>query len=311
MKNKIIVITTLLAGMFILNSCLKDDNDYWKDDVKGKQYITFLKPGFTANSLLPVADPVEVKFMVNIASDKLPKTDNVFTFALDNAAISAYDSTLKKAAIEAKDTLDDGTLNWKNYKPWPSVKLLDETLTIPAGSRVGFVRLLVDRADTVKLLGNYMTAITITSSPANVPIANNMKTILCAFPIANKYEGDYASEGFRDHPVNGIEPFKYAKIHFSTVNANTVQKDRCGNYGGYLCNITITTNVIVVNGVDCYKCNVLCVPGSGGDPGATQGMYNDYNGDVMNYYNPVTKVFELYYWYGSPARKLRETNSKL
>lgn len=321
MKNKIILLSTLLAGLFILNSCLKDEADYWKDDVAGKMYATIITPRMQYQSLLPVASDVTISFMVNIASDALPTKDISVTFALDNAVISAYDSTLKASAVELNDTFPTGLLHgkprWKDYKPFPSVVLLTPTIIIPAGSRTGIVSFKVSRADTIKLtdsenrLGNYMTAITMTA--CDIPIAANMKTIKYAFPLANEYEAEYLSEGFRNHPTNGIEPFKYAKILFTTVNGNTVHKDRCGNYGGYELDIIVTANTIVVNGVTCFKCNVALTPGSGGDPAAGGwGQTDTFEGDPMNYYNPVTKVFELYYYYNSGApRRLRETNSRI
>jgi len=311
MKNKINVILILLAGMFILNSCLKDDeHDYWKDSVDGKMYATIAKPGFQSQSLLPIPDEVPVKFLVNIATDKLPTRDITLTLDFDNLAISAYDSTLKAAAIANGDTTATGELIWKDYKPWPSVQLITPTITIPAGSRNAYAEIRVARADTVKLTGNYMTALTITDADG-VPIAANMKTVLWAFPLANEYEGDYSSEGFRDHPTAGIQPFLFAKVKFSTVNATTVHKAQVGNYAGYGLDITVTTDPITVNGAPCWKCT-LKVTKETDDPGTDWGAYETFEGQPTNYYNPATSTFDLYYWYsGAAPRKLREINTKL
>ncbi len=310
MKNKILLILFSVINLFVISSCLKDDiGEDWTDDLSGKTYATISEPGFRAKSLLPVADDVIVSFLVNIASDQPPTSDVTLTFILDNEAISAYDSTLKQAAIIAKDTTDDGKLKWKNFKPFPSVQLLDPSITIPAGSRNAYVRVKVSRADTVQLTGNYMAAITLITASGGIPIASNMKTVLFGLPLANQYEGDYLSEGFRDHPVNGIEPFKYPKLGFSTVNANTVHKAQVGNYSGYGLDITITDQTMVVSGVTVNKC-VLQITGLS-DP-TDMGVYDTYKGAPMNYYNPITKVFELYYFYNKAApRKLRETNSKI
>lgn len=307
MKNRIIVIITFLSGIFLLNSCLKDDADYWKDDVAGKTYATIAKPGLQTQSLLPVADDVIVSFLVNVATDALPTTATTITLAFDNAAISAYDSTLKAAAIANFDTLDNGKPDYKNYIPFPSASILTPSITIPAGSRNAYAQIKVARADTIRLEAFYMLAVTITSS--SVPVASNMKTVLYAFPIANEYEGNYLSEGFRNHPSFGIEPFSYAKIPFSTVNATTVYKDQTGNYGGYGLNMIVTDRVINVGGVDCFEVE-LSITGMA-DP-TDYGVYNDFEGEPINYYNPVTKVFELYYYYSKAApRKIRETNSRL
>ena len=309
MKNKIIIISTLLAGLFFLSSCLKDDADYWKDDVAGKMYATIEFPGFQAKSLLPVPDEVSVKFLVNIASDAKPSTATTLELAFDNDAISAYDSTLKQKAIENGDTTDTGELIWKDYKPFPGAVLSTPTITIPAGSRNAWVEFKVSRADTVKLDGNYMVAVSLISASGNMPIAANMKTILVGLPIANQYEGEYASEGFRNHPTAGMQPFKYAKLKFVTINANTVRKDRTANYTGYTLDIVVKDETMVVAGVTVNKCDLIIR--EGGLP-IDIIMYSDYNGEPMNYYNPITKVFELYYGYNTSApRKCRETNSRI
>lgn len=290
-----------------MNSCLKDDADYWKDDVAGKMYATIAKPGLQTQSLLPVADSVIISFLVNVATDAVPSTATTFTLAFDNAAITAYTATLRAAAIANNDTLDNGELDYKHYVPFPSAELLTPTITIPAGSRNAYAKMKVARADTIQLDGAYMLAVTITS--ASIPIAANMKTVLYAFPIANQYEGDYLSEGFRDHPTAGIEPYKYAKLPFSTVNATTVHKTQVGNYGGYELDITVTDRVIVVAGVNCFEVD-LVITGMA-DP-TDMGTYTTFEGEPMNYYNPITRVFELYYFYNKAApRKLRETDSRL
>jgi len=316
MKNiriRLILIFTLLTGTLFLNSCLKDDvGEYWKDDLKGKMYATFLNPGVQSKSLLPLPDDVIISFDINIATDALPGSATTIKFKLDNDTIASYVAKTLATAKANKDTLDDGSYNYKDYKPFPSVQLLDPEITIPAGSRVGVVRIKVARADTVKMSGNYMVGLTITEAPAGVVIARNMKSILLALPIANQYEADYLSEGIRNHPVNGIEPFKYPKIHFSTINANTVRKDRTGNYTGYVLDITVSTETMVVKGVTVNKCTLVARDATTKVP-IEMGVYDiDEDGNAMNYYNPITKVFELYYFYNKAApRKIRETNSRL
>jgi len=307
MKNKIIVIITFLAGIVSLNSCLKDDADYWKDDVAGKVYATIAKPGLQTQSLLPIPDEVKISFLVNIASDELLTTTNTITLAFDNAAIDAYNVKLRDAAIANNDTLDNGEPDYKHYVPFPSASLTNSTITIPAGARNAYAEIKVANADTIRLDGNYMLAVTIIDATA--PIAANMKTVLYAFPLANEYEGDYLSEGSRDHPTAGFETFSYAKLTFTTVNATTVRKGQTGNYTGYQLDITVTDRVIVVGGVDCFEVDLAIIGMA--DPN-DMGMYTSYEGEPMNYYNPITRVFELYYYYSVAApRKIRETNSRL
>lgn len=312
MKRNIIYFAVLLASVIFLNSCLKDDEfDNWKEDVKGKMYITIASPGLNTQSVLPNPDPVTIDILINFASDKVPSQDYTVNLALDDAAIAVYDSTLKADAIAANDTLDDGSLNWKDYKPYPSIVLNTPTVTIKKGVRVAYAQVTIDRADTIKIDGNYMFAITITDMSGGITIAQNMKTALYALPVANEWEGDYNSVGYRDHPTAGIQPFNFPKQHFATVNTNTVWEDKCGNYGGYGTQVEITDQVIVVKGQNCYKCNITLVD-NGDDPGTDWGQTNVLDGEPMNYYNPATKTFELYFWYNSGApRIIRETDIRL
>lgn len=309
MKNKITIITSLIAGLLILSSCLKDSADYWSEDVAGKSYATIAFPGLQTKSLLLIPDKVTVEFLVNIATDELPTSDITVDLAFDDAAITEYNAINKAKAIANKDTTPTGAPNYKHFKPYPSRVLETPQVVIKAGTRNVLARMSVDRADTLSLTGNYMNAVSIVSVSGGIPIGGNMKTVLYAFPIANEWEGEYLSEGHRLHPSLGFEPFNYPKLVFSTVNSNTVHKDQVGNYGGYGLDITITTNTVVVGGVTVFKCD-LQITGMA-DPGDMI-IYPDFEGATMNYYNPVTKVFELYYAYNKAApRKLRETNSRL
>ena len=68
MKNKVIMSLSFLAGIILLNSCLKDDmGEYWKDDLAGKMYATIAFPGIQTKSLLPIPDEVTISFLVNIS----------------------------------------------------------------------------------------------------------------------------------------------------------------------------------------------------------------------------------------------------
>lgn len=321
MKNKIIIISTLLAGLFILNSCLKDDHDFWKDDVAGKMYATVFSPGFHSNSVQPVPDEVTFNFMVNIATDALPKTDVTLNLAFDNAAISAYDSTLRATAIANHDTLDDGTLNWKNYKPFPSAELLTTSVTIPAGTRTGNASFKVARADTVQLAGSYMLAVSITSvTPATVLMTKNMNTYLLALPIANQYEGKYTNDGFFKHPTAASSRALTADKDLLTVNKNTCELGLAdladAATGQYYIRITVEDATIVVAGKTVNKVTIVNV-----NPAAPLVLEQINVGDdlitfdqgvTFNYYDPSAKKFVLRYHYNNGAawREIEEILTK-
>lgn len=330
MKNKIIVISTLLAGLFILNSCLKDDADYWKDGVAGKMYATIFSPGFHSGSVQPIPDEVTFSFMVNIASDAVPNTDVILNFAFDNAAISAYDSTLKAAAydstamaaaIAAGDTTDDGEPIWKNYKPFPSAVIIDPVVTIPAGSRTGTVTFKVARADTVQLAGNYMLAVTITSaSPANVMLTSNMSTYLLALPIANQYEGVYTNDGYFKHPTAASSRALDKDKELLTVNKNTCELGLADladpATGQYYIRVTVEDATIVVGGKTVNKVTIVNVNPAGPTVLAQLDTSDDLmtfdQGVTFNYYDPSSKKFVLRYHYNNGAawREIQEVLTK-
>jgi hypothetical protein len=296
MKNKIIVIFTLLAGLFILNSCLKDDHDYWKEDVAGKMYATVLIPNLQTLGLQPVADEVPFSFMINIATDQLPASDITVTLAVDPAAVTAYNA-------------NKGTA----YKPFPNVEILTPTVTVAAGTRMAEVNCKVWGADVLNACDDFIAAISIASvSDANISIASNMKSYLLSLPISNPYAADYHTVGYRLHPTLGLGPVDATQT-LSTINCKTVAKSGVGNYPSYDAQIEITTDVIVVGGVNCYKVKVTVVDPSTGSAVAG-GQYATFTGDNtavpipatndVNYYNPVAKIFVLNYYYNTAAPRI-------
>lgn len=295
MKNKIKIIVTLLAGMFLLNSCLKDDvGDYWNDDVAGKMYATIPVNTLQQKALQPVAGDVPFSFMLNIATDALPTEDIIVTLDTDPSAVTAYN------AAKGKD-----------YKPFPNVELASKTITITKGTRTATVTGKVWGAEALNACDNFIAPISImsakTASGKDIPVAGNMKSYLLALPIANPYAGTYACEGYRIRPGNATEPVSQDEV-VSTVDCKTVRKSGFGNYSVFDVLIEITTDPVVVQGTTCYKvkCTVLD-PGSG--DAVVGGMWPEWTGDAskkpadltINYYNPVTKTFILNCYYESSA----------
>jgi len=296
MKNKILLLSTLLAGLFLLNSCLKDDHDYWKDDVEGKMYATVLVPTLQTLGLQPVAGDVEFSFMVNIASSKVMSHDVTINLAVDNAALTDYN-----------------TRTGKSFLLYPNIEVLTPTITVPKGSRVAYGKFKVWGANTLNACDNFIAPISIVSvSDSKIDIAANMKTCLVSLPIANPFSGNYDTEGYRIRPGNPTEPISAGTVtSFSTVDCKTVNKHGFGNYSAYDVKVEITTDVMVVGGVNCYK--VICTvwdPATGLTVG---GNWSTWHGDAaslpappanpteINYYNPVTETFYLNAYYSSSA----------
>jgi len=303
MRRKIFMIVPLLTTFLLMNSCLKDDVGlYWTDDLSGKMYAEVWNAGFQALALQPVADPVTFKFLVNIATDQPPTEDITVTMAVDTSAMGRYNRNKKLTGAKA-------------YKLFPYIQILDENLTIKAGTRNAYCHVKVWNANVLDACDNFMAPIIIKSATGGVIVADplNQGARLMALPIANPYAGNYSTVGYRIRPGNPTEPI-VATEAFSTVDCKTVSKVGFGNYGAYSIRIEVTANILVVGGVNCYK--VIAQPfdpATGADIG---GMFATFTGDPatppappadptwINYYNPVTRVFVLNCWYPSTANRI-------
>lgn len=306
MKNKVILTLSFLAGIFLLNSCLKDNiGEYWKDDLAGKVYATVAVPTLQQMALKPVAGEVPFTFLVNIATDALPTEDITVNFAIDPAAVTLYNTNFKKS-----------------YKPFPTVSMTTTSLVIKAGTRNGYASGKVWGAEALNACDNFIAAISIssakTASGKEISIAGNMKSYLLALPISNPYSGDYQCDGYRIRPGNATEPVSTVET-LSTYDCKTVSKVGFGNYMAYNVFIEITTTPIVVGGTTCYK--VIATPYDPTTGASVGGMFDVWTGDsslkptdlTINYYNPVKKKFILNCYYISSAgnRIMYETLTRL
>ena len=302
MKNRIIVVISLFAGLFLLNSCLKDTADYWPDQVAGKMYATIVKPNFQAFTIAAVPTDQIINVMVNIATDAVPTVENTFTVAFDAAAMNAYNVKMQAA---------DTSIHWK-YSLYPTMSIVDPNVKIAAGARTATFQVKLTGADKIDVTSKLMVPVTITSATNGIIIAQNVKTALIAVPIANEWEADYAVIGYRIRPGNPTEMISpNTTEHFYTQSPTIVQKTGFGNYSSYDIRIEITKTVMVVEGVNCYKVNAIPVdPLTGNSVG---GMWTSWHGDVaskpgppsnptdINYYNPITQQFYLNCYYTSGA----------
>jgi len=267
MKNRIIVIFTLFAGLFLLNSCLKDTADYWPADVSGKMYATVLKPALQSMALKPTLDTIDFSFMINIATDELPTNDVTITLAVDAAAVTTY-NTLKNPKVK--------------YEVFPTVRILNPTVTIPAGTRTFTIRGQVWNAKALDACTNYIAAITIKSvSDPNIMIPANMKSYLLALPISNPYEGFYHSTGTFNHPTAGtriIDEDKFAAtVDCKSIIAAVGDLGDIADYGAIFA-VNTDNSVTVTGGIN-----------------GSQKLVQDLT--KPNVYDPATETFTVNYYY--------------
>lgn len=301
MRNNIFKITSFLAAVLLVSSCLKDDiGEDWTASLKGKMYAEVWQAGFKAQGLDPVPDPVVFKFLVNIATDALPTSDITLTIGVNDDARVRYNA--------AKGTA---------YKLYPYIEVLDPTVVIKAGTRNAYVHFKVWNAHLLDACDNFMAPISIMDATGGVVVADalNQGSRLMALPISNPYAADYNTVGYRIRPGNPTEEIVAGGgstvESFSTIDCKTVTKTGFGNYGSYDIEIEITTNTIVVGGVTCFKVIATPVDPSTGE--SAGGMFDTWTGDAtklpappanpteINYYNPVTKTFYLNCYYESSA----------
>lgn len=292
------MITSFLAAVLVLSSCLKDDiGEDWTSDLKGKMYAEVWNAGFQAFALQPVAAPTTFKFLVNVASDEPPTQDITLTIAVNPDALARYNA--------AKGTA---------YKLYPYIEVLNPTVIIEAGTRNAYVHVRVWNADLLNACDNFMAPISITDASGGVIPADalNQGSRLMALPINNPYAATYTTVGYRIRPGNATEPIAAGTEQaFSTVDCKTVTKVGFGNYSPYGVKIEVTANTIVVGGTTCFK--VIATPFDIATGAVVGGMFDTWTGDAatlpappangtdINYYNPVTKKFVLNCYYESSA----------
>jgi Domain of unknown function (DUF1735) len=299
MRNKIFMIVSLLAAVFIFNSCLKDDVGVdWTSSLKGKMYAEIYNAGFQALALQPTTDTVTFKFLVNIATDQPPKQDIQVTLGVDTSAMGRY-NRLKGVA----------------YGLYPYIKILDSPVTIKAGTRNAYVHVQVWHADLLDACSNFMAPIVIVSATGGVVASDalNQGGRLMALPISNPYAADYHCVGYRQHPTLGIFPVDKTET-LSTIDCKTVKVSGFGDYP-YDVQIEVTSGTIVVLGTTCYKLNLTIIdPSTGAPVSSGEGQYTTFTGTAtqvpiplsndVNYYNPVTKTFVLNAYYNSSANRI-------
>jgi Domain of unknown function (DUF1735) len=298
MRNKIFMIISFLVAILIAVSCLKDNvGEDWTASLKGKMYAQFPNNGAQSFTIAPTATDQIFKFLVNIATDALPTSDITLTLGIDQPAMDAY-----TASLQAADT----SIHW-SYELYPAFTILDQTITIKAGTRNAYIHVAVSRADTIRLTAKYMIPITITNATGGVIIAENMKTVLYSLPVANKWEGTYKMKGYIlrnlppiDEVLSGFYHGRTYKLGTSGPNSVIMNKGMAWansetNYAGGIGPWIITISEATVP-------NPITVSDPS-NPAVT--ILTTY----PNRYDPATKTFYMsVYWGAGPnARATTDT----
>ncbi len=289
MRNKIFMIISFLAAVLTVSSCLKDTiGEDWTSDLQGKMYAEFPNNGAQVKVIQPVAEDQIFKFLINIATDALPTSDISLTLALDPDAMAVYNDE-----IHAADT----SIKW-SYEMYPSITIMEPTVTIAKGTRNAYVHVKLSNANTLSLSKKYMAPITITAASGGVVVAANKKTVLYKLPIANKWEGTYKMKGYvlreGDPVLSGFYKNRTYKLGTSGPNSVVFDKifgwsDGNGTIGGIsYWEITISESAVP---------NPIAIK----DPvNAAVKLLSTY----PNRYDPATKTFYIsVYWGTGPTNR--------
>jgi hypothetical protein len=289
MRKKIFMIISFLATVLIVSSCLKDNiGEDWTSSLKGKMYAEFPSNGEQVKVIQPVATDQTFKFLINIATDQLPTSDITLTLKLDEAAMNAFNDEMQAA---------DTSIHWR-YQLYPYITIVDQTVTVKAGTRNAYVHVKLANANTLSLATKFMCPITIETVTGGVVIAENKKTVLYKLPIANKWEGTYKMRGTvlreGDAVLSGYYKGRTYKLGTSGPNSVIFDKifgwsDGNGTIGGIsYWEVTIseasTPNPITVKDATNSKVTILTT--------------------YPNRYDPATRTFYMsVYWGTGPTNR--------
>jgi hypothetical protein len=154
---------------------------------------------------------------------------------------------------------------------------------------------------------SYLYAIRIKTISDSKYSLSNLSTGFVKFAIQNKYDGMYETKGYFIHPSLGKSTFDWSGPDgepLQTIGATSVQMPWAGDRA-IAVNLNVTTEMMTLpNGHEVNKVQVS-IPSY---PGAFGQTAIDDLGNTMNYYDPATKTFELFYWYNNAAHRIiRET----
>ena len=307
-KNKLFPIITL-ALVATLSACLNDETPNnltvgagTKGGVSQNFVEVHLTSGDNTNEVSRAYDAVDadvtVTKLIPINLTSPATTDLTVTFQLMDTVKANNDTTdyrIMKSFIEdAGLVLPDLT----------KITILNanKKVIIPAGSSTGYVSI---KFNPKSLIGQTtIFAVKISAISDSKYAISSLKKGFVKIGIKNQWDGLYEDKGYFIHPSLGTSTFDYSGIEFATIGANVLEKSNAGDRA-IPTDITITDQTMVVNGETVNKVTVF-IPAYATAYGQTD--IEESTGKTMNYYNPATKTFELYYWYNNAAhRKIRET----
>lgn len=208
-----------IALVVLLTSCLKD-HDY-EDGLSGVKpdknariaEISGPVSGFRVADLIArnADTTLSTLITVRLASDEAPKSDVRILLAVDNGLVTTYN-----------------TQNGTHYTPLPAnlYSVPDLSVLIPAGQRVGYLRLVTKPSNL--LTAEYALGFKIVeASNSDIRISGNFSKQVVAFAVRNKYDGAYnvsvKTVGWAAFGIaSGVSYNWGGKLHLVTASATSV-----------------------------------------------------------------------------------------
>jgi len=250
----------VVTGSLILTSCLKDKGytDIYEDK---PAVLAFAIPGGVQTQSLKSQAAVQ-EFEILIGVSTIGRTGDVtVNLALDPGSV---------------------TSGFTVY-PAANVSFVPTSLTFKPGVESLPVKVRVTNTNATDPCTRYMIPISITPTTTSVVAVTNQKALI-SIPIANPFSGPAKATGLFVHPTAGPRTFTNLDKTLATVDCKTV-KTALGDLGGngsYQLGITVNSD------------NTLTLFNAGDGSGAPVVQTNNA---TSNRYDPLTKTFDLSYYY--------------
>jgi hypothetical protein len=307
--KKIFLSTMLLAALSLgFTSCLKDkgfdNHEYGINDPDSSPKGVGFPEAYSAEATINSINP----------STSSQTIDAVAVLLL--GAPAGQDIHVNLVANQSLVT-DYNTNNGTNFITFPagSYSIPSMKVTIPAGSRIGYLKVTVPSTAPLTFSDIYGLGFSIASvDEAGYNIAANLKNIVIGVNVKNQYDADYRTTGFLFHPSSPRALDDTKRIY--TLSATGC---RAGLGDLYPQNYYFAFEVSGTNTLTNWVAQGACpaapasgfftadvpnpaglnpYPATGSDkPGVAPWLHSTYN----NTYVPATKTFWMHYGYGVGA----------
>ena len=296
-NNKLRLLIGFLALVVITGSCVPEGEFLGE---KGQTLVKLYPQNYNKVLFAPVATSqtvaaLEVRRDVGGEADLNSSTTVVLKFDKDASMINEFNDLNDTYFSLLPSTL---------YSSLPAVGTDGNlSLTFGPGEFVKSIMITVPNVFDFDFSQKYALAYKLVSvSGTGIKSLAVSDTTVVEIGAQNAYEGWYHSVGFRDHPVNGVYTVDDDKYLY-TIDQYTVET-YTGDYVNYRLWITVDPLAPLANNVTIMSPDVMLFDN---DPTVNaRGITGGYN-----HYDPVNKVYYLYYYYNANApRVIQETITK-